>query len=244
MIRGIRKKLLIECNGCNVQGYPDIDKYLIDTKNETVIINSIYNEHNIVPFCANNGGFGVNTYLFLQYHGFFPVGITLNPYLVHRGAYPDPLSVINHDFTHYRLLDSSYPILEKYFLVIQNQRSIINGQELDINILYGLIYYLFISIHEFYKLHDCNNKHIVVNSLGLEDYEWYLLCNPEYSPESFGIDLGIDAGLTGTRKECITNKYNILMNPSNKNITRQYIDDALIRLTNNFCYYINLFSNN
>jgi hypothetical protein len=70
-----------------------------------IVKEEIYADDFHVPVFTPKGVFGINTFLYLFFNYFRPIGTSLNPWLVHGGRYEgESFITMDHDFGHSHVL--------------------------------------------------------------------------------------------------------------------------------------------
>jgi len=212
------------------------------------IIDNMHSNDKTVPFLSARDAYGINTFLFLYFNGISPVGVTLNPWSVHDGAFFNrSRDIISHDFQHIRYSNGFYehPEYEKmrrvYMYILNNQDKI--GPPGKVK---GMIVYLFYLIHEIGGLEDygdddgnidVNDERITGGMMeaildnGLTDILPFIIDNDYYTCECLGYDEDFF-------EEEIKVKYNELINDNNQ--TREYNEEGAEDYVNNFIYELGI----
>lgn len=125
-----------------------------------------YQEQSEVPFITPTGIFGMNTYLYLLYHGLHPVACSLTP-ITADGTYDTGYSVMYHDLQHKNTVDTLTPCRYQAFRKIYSHHYADQDRRL-------IVLVLFVCIHEY-----SSDSRVPLPGDDIEEY-YDLLLTKEY----------------------------------------------------------------
>ena len=138
-----------------------------------------------VPLVCPRGVYGVNTFLYSYWNMLFPIGITTNPIIVHGVEIGTSLIAnIKHDLLHQKIIrGNSRRFFISDYLVYNYILS--NQKQIGIEKSKGLIFILFMMIHEAYAVDLIEVTRLIL----LYWYDWWFIFmrNKYYIPTRYNI---------------------------------------------------------